>query len=128
MIIDTNLIGIRIQLTRWGRISRALGIGYPTMAATEKARVGRGGSFNGPSLPPDLAEIDYEVTISPFEHKRVIIEVYTKSGAWREHALRLGMGRDMYYDSRKRAEVYLNSRLCQPNRIIDFMQADSLSA
>jgi hypothetical protein len=128
MIIDTNLIGIRIQLTRWGRICRALGIGYPSMAATEKARIGRGGSFNGPSLPPDLEEIDHEVTIAPIEHKRVIIEVYTKTGTWREHALRLGFGKDLYYDSRKRAEVYLNSQLCKPNRNLHFMHADSLSA
>lgn len=128
MIVDTSLIGIRIQLTRWGRICRALGIGYPSMAATEKARIGRGGAFDGPSLPPDLAEIDYEVTVAPAEHKRILIEVYTKSGAWREHALRLGLGKDAYYDSRKRAEVYLNARLGQPNRNLYFRHADSLSA
>src|SRR5690242_20355740 len=100
-MIERELIWIRLKLTQWGRVCRVLGIGYPTMSATEKARIGRGGSFGGPSLPPDLEEIDHEIAVAPAEHKIVLVEVYTKSGGWRDHAVRLALGKDAYFDRKK---------------------------
>lgn len=99
---------IRIKLTDWGRRSRAIGIGYPTMAVTEKARIGRGGSFDGPSLPDDLMEIDAAVSRSPPQHKLILVECYTKDAHWREHAARLRLSADAYFRRKKKAEVYLN--------------------
>jgi hypothetical protein len=116
MKVNRKLIWIRIQLTAWGRLCRALGIGYPNMATTERARIGRGGSFDGISLPDHLAEIDYEVAVAPVEHKIVLIEAYTKSGHWTEHALRLGIGKDAYYNRKESAEMYLNTQMMDANR------------
>ena len=105
---------IRIKLSQWGRRCCAIGIGYPTMAATEKARIGRGGSFSGPCLPPDLEEIDVHVSRSPPQHKRMLVECYTKHGSWRDHAARLNLSADSYYRRKKRAEVFLYQQLkCQ---------------
>ena|SRR6188474_909871 len=104
----SNLYEIRARLTLWGRISRAIGIGYPTMAATEKARIGRGGSFGGPSLPDDLAELDVLVSRCPPQHKLILVETYTKGGNYLDHAARLRITVNAYYGRRKRAEVYLN--------------------
>jgi hypothetical protein len=107
----TDLAYLRRQLSLWGRLCRAVGIGYPTMAATEKARVGRGGAFDGPTLPDDIAEIDVCVARSPPQHKLVLVECYTKDGDYRDHAARLRLSVDSYYRRRKRAEVYLNTAL-----------------
>ena len=68
-----DLHWIRLKLYQWGRLCRAIGTGYPTMAATERARVGRGGAFDGPSLPQDLAEVDSVVAISPPQHKLILV-------------------------------------------------------
>lgn len=113
--LSTELSWIRIKLTQWGRISRAVGIGYPTMAATEKARIGRGGSFGGPSLPPDLEAIDIAVTRAPTDYRIVLVEHYTKRGDWREHAARLGWGEATYFRRKKTAEVYLNTQVTSAN-------------
>lgn len=117
MKVKHELIWIRIQLTAWGRLCRALGIGYPNMATMEKARIGRGGMSDGPSLPDDLAEIDYEIAVAPIEHKTVLIEAYTKSGNWRDHCVRLQLGKDAYFNRKESAEVYLNAQVMEPNRI-----------
>jgi hypothetical protein len=105
-----ELHSLRQYLTLWGRLSRAIGIGYPTMAATEKARVGRGGSFNGPSLPDDIAQIDVLISRSPPQHKLILVETYTKAGNYEDHAARLRLSVDAFYRRRKTAEVYLNSQ------------------
>ncbi len=112
-----DLCWIRMRLTAWGRLCRAQGIGYPTMAATERARIGRGGSFDGPRLPDDLAEIDVAVARSPPQHKLILVEVYTKEAHWREHAARLRLSADGYYRRKKSAEVYLNTALRSANGI-----------
>lgn len=105
-----ELYWIRIKLAQWGRICRATGIGYPNMAATEKARIGRGGLFER-ALPEDLAEIDLAVTRSPPQHKRILVECYTKDAHWRDHAARLQLSTDAYFRQKKKAEVYLNTSL-----------------
>jgi hypothetical protein len=122
MKINRELIWIRIQLTAWGRLCRAMGIGYPHMSTTERARVGRGGVSDGPSLPDDLAEIDYEVAVAPIEHKIILIEAYTKGGHWTEHAVRLGMNKDKYYSRKESAELYLNTQVMGANRM-DMLRA-----
>ena len=116
-MIDSDLLSIRMRLTLWGRLCRAIGIGYPTMAATEKARVGRGGLFDGPSLPQDLMVLDVAVARSPPQHKLIIVEAYTKSGDYRDHAARLNLSVDSYYRRKKSAEVYLNTALRGANEI-----------
>jgi hypothetical protein len=87
--MTADLYDIRRRLTTWGRLCRAVGIGYPTMSATERARVGRGGSFDGPTLPDDLAAIDLAVARAEPQHKLIIVECYTKGGSWQDHAARL---------------------------------------
>lgn len=106
-----ELMYLRKQLSLWGRISRAVGIGYPTMSATEKARVGRGGSYTGPSLPDDLAAIDACVSRAPPQHKLILVEAYTKDGDYRDHCARLKLSVDAWYRRKKTAEVYLNTVL-----------------
>ena len=100
----TDLTWIRRQLYAWGVINRVRGIGYPTMAATEKARVGRGGLFDGPSLPPDLAEIDWAVRQLEPTHKRIIAECYTHYGTHRDHMIRLRLPERTYFHCKKTAE------------------------
>ena len=110
-----DLQSIRMQLTLWGRLCRAMGIGYPTMSSHEKARIGRGGSFDGPTLPQDLMVLDVTVARSPPQHKLVIVEAYTKGGDYRDHAARLRLSVDAYYRRKKSAEVYLNTCLQRAN-------------
>jgi len=110
-----ELFDLRRRLTLWGRLCCAVGIGYPTMSSHEKARVGRGGVFNGPSLPEDLLAIDVAVSRAPPQHKLILVEVYTKGGHWSDHAARLRLSADSYFRRKKRAEVYLNSLLNSAN-------------
>lgn len=109
--MTSELWDLRRRLTAWGRLCRAIGIGYPTMSSHEKARIGRGGAFTGPSLPDDLMVIDVAVARSPPQHKLILVEVYTKDTHYREHAARLQLSVDAFYRRRKRAEVYLNNVL-----------------
>jgi hypothetical protein len=102
---------LRRQLSLWGRLCCAMGGGYPTMAATERARIGRGGVFDGPKLPDDIAELDVLVSRSPPQHKLILVEHYTKSGGWKDHAARLRLEKDAYFRRKKTAEVYLNTIL-----------------
>jgi hypothetical protein len=106
---------LRRQLSLWGRLCRAVGVGYPTMSTTERARIGRGGSFDGPSLPDDIAEIDALVARIPPQHKLILVEAYTKSGEWYDHAARLQLSKDAYFRRKKTAEVYLNAALMSAN-------------
>jgi hypothetical protein len=109
MNTPNEIYDLRRYLTLWGRMSRALGIGYPTMSATEKARVGRGGAFDGPSMPDDIATLDAHISRCPPQHKLIIVETYTKNGDYRDHAARLRLSVDAFYRRRKTAEVYLNT-------------------
>jgi hypothetical protein len=104
-----NLAWIRIKLCEWGLRNRARGVGYPTMATTEKARVGRGGSYAEPSLPPDLEEIDHAVTRLEPQHRMIIAECYTHRGTHEDHWIRLRMSESTYFRRKKLAEtrVYL---------------------
>ncbi len=104
-----DLQWIRIQLYQWGLRNRARGIGYPTMSATEKARVGRGGVFSEPELPPDLEEIDAAVRQLDSDNKAIISECYTHYGTHEEHMARLRMARATYFRKKNLAEkrVYI---------------------
>jgi hypothetical protein len=106
-----ELYWLRLKLGQWGRRCRAIGLGYPTMSSHEQARIGRGGAFTGPTLPPDLEEIDYAVTISPPNHKMIIVECYTKEGTRHEHAARLYLSEAAFYARKKKAEVFLYQML-----------------
>jgi hypothetical protein len=99
-----NLSWIRIKLYEWGVRNRAEGIGYPTMSSHEKARVGRGGVFEGPSLPPDLEEVDQAVRRLEPQHKMVIAECYTHRGTHDDHMIRLQMPARTYYRRKNIAE------------------------
>lgn len=112
MIRDTpELCALRSRLRLWGRICCAIGIGYAPMSSHEKARIGRGGVFDGAHIPDFLADIDACVSRAPHEHKRIIVETYTKSGTYRDHAARLALSVDAFYRHRNKAEVYLNTQL-----------------
>lgn len=104
-----DLYALRRYLAVWGRLSRAIGIGYPTMSAETKAIYGRGGAFNGASLPDDIAELDAHISRCPPQHKMILVETYTKNGNYEDHAARLRISVDAFYRRRKRAEVYLNT-------------------
>jgi hypothetical protein len=101
---ETDLCDIRRRLTMWGRLCRAVGIGYPTMSATERARVGRGGSFDGPTLPDDLAAIDVAVARVEPHHKLILVECYTKYGDWQDHAARLQLTKPTFFRRKNLAE------------------------
>jgi hypothetical protein len=95
---------IRIKLYEWGIRNRVQGIGYATMSSHEKARVGRGGRFEGPSLPPDLEEIDLAVRKIEPQHKLVIAECYTHYGTHDDHRIRLRLSRATYFRRKNLAE------------------------
>jgi len=104
-----NLNTLRSYLVLWGRMCRVVGPGYPTMSSHERAKSGRGGLFDGPYLPDDIAELDAQVARCLPQHKLILVECYTKSGDYREHAARLRLSVDAWYRRRKSAEVFLNS-------------------
>lgn len=100
--MDTHWI--RVQLAAWGVRCRARGLGLPTMSATEKARIGRGGTFEGPYLPPDLEEVDRAVgRLSP-GHRCVINEIYLHRGTHEDHMIRLRLPKWSYYRRKNLAE------------------------
>lgn len=104
MSLSTDLAWIRRQLYHWGVRNRVRGIGYPTMATTEQARIGRGGAFDGPSLPPDLLEVDWAVRQLERPHKAIITECYTHYGTHRDHMIRLHLPERTYFHCKKTAE------------------------
>jgi hypothetical protein len=106
---------LRSRLKLWGRICSAVGIGFPSMAATERARIGRGGVYSGPNIPDFLADVDHAVSTAPPQHKLVLVEHYTKGGNFRDHAARMQISVDAYYRRRNKAEVYLNTALSGAN-------------
>ena len=112
-----SLHDLRNRLRLWGLICRRMGVGYSSMSSHEKARIGRGGVFEGPNLPPDLVEIDAEVSRCPPQHRLMLVECYTKNGDWKDHIARLRHHRiiilsvSAYYRRKNSAEVYLNTRL-----------------
>lgn len=97
------------KLREWGRWVRDRGIGYPNMAATEKARVGRGGlpGQEETSYPPDIEVIDRAVAESPTDYKTIIVEHYTKTGFTTEKAAHLGISRQTYYQRKASAERHI---------------------
>lgn len=100
---------IRRQLYHWGLMNRAQGIGYPTMATMEKARIGRGGAPVGRSLPPDLEDVDIAVRRLEPQHKMVIAECYTHFGTHSDHMIRLRMPETTYFRRKKIAELRVYS-------------------
>ena len=102
---------LRAMLARWGLRCRATGIGYPTMAATEKARIGRGGAPDGPYLPPDIEEVDTAIAHLEPQHKLVIVEVYTHFGTHEDHMIRLRLPKWSYYRRKNIAEQRVNTLL-----------------
>jgi hypothetical protein len=106
----TDLTWVRMQLAAWGWRSRAVGIGYPSMSATEKARIGRGGRGDI-SLPGDLEAIDHAVSTAPLDHKRILVEAYTKQCTAHEHAAHLEIPLRTFWRRRTRAEVYVGQTL-----------------
>lgn len=102
-----NLYWLRLKLGQWGKRCMVSGLGYPTMSTHERARIGRGGVYTGPALPPDLEEIDHAVAIAPPQHKLILVECYTKYGTRQEHAARLSLSEPAFYVRKKKAEVVL---------------------
>ena len=119
-----DLTDIRMRLTLWGRLSRYSGKGYPTMAATEKARIGRGGASDGPYLPPDIQVLDAVVSRLPPQHKLVLVECYTKDGHWTDHATRLRLSVDSYFRRKKTAETFLKTSLTAQMDSLCYARAD----
>jgi hypothetical protein len=81
------------------------------MAATEKARIGRGGIPGTLELPERVQAIDVIVARSPRAHKVMLVESYTKGGTTRQHAARLGLSNGDYWRRRTRAEEHVRDRL-----------------
>ncbi len=117
-----ELSWIRRQLYQWGLRNRARGIGYPNMAATEKARIGRGGAFQEGYLPPDLEEIDLAVRLLESRDRAVIAECYTHSGTHSDHMIRLRMSEATYFRRKKVAETNV---YCLLQRDSEFLQSAS---
>jgi hypothetical protein len=115
MAIHSGIHWIRLKLYQWGRASRVSGGGYPTMSTTEKARIGRGGVFQGPNLPDDLAEVDRVIATAPPQHKLILVEIYTKEGDYRAHAVRLRLSVDAYYRRKNLAEKHVYAMLSDAN-------------
>jgi hypothetical protein len=99
-----DLHWVRRQLYYWGLRNRVQGIGYPSMATTEKARVGRGGAPDGPYLPQDLIEVDLAVRKLKPGHKEIIAECYTHGGTHSDHMIRLRLPERTYFARKKSAE------------------------
>jgi hypothetical protein len=96
------------KLYQWGKMVRDRGIGYPPMAATENARIGRGGvELMEIPFPPDLAAIDRAVSGAPSDYKAILVEHYTKHGTVQEKAAHLSISRQTYYDRKEKAEQYI---------------------
>lgn len=95
----------RRQLYQWGVRNRAVGVGYPGMASTEKARIGRGGLFCEAKLPPDLEDVDNAVRLLAPPDKMVIAECYTHNGTHVDHMIRLRMPESTYFRRKKVAET-----------------------
>jgi hypothetical protein len=106
-----NLCVARAMLSQWGRCCRAMSGGYPTMAATEKARIGRGGIPGTLELPERVQAIDVIVARSAPCYRIILVESYTKGGTTRQHAARLGLSSGDYWRRRTRAEEHVRDRL-----------------
>ncbi len=114
---------IRRQLYEWGLRNRAVGIGYAAMSSHEKARVGRGGLFCEPELPPDLQEIDVAVKKLEPQHKMVIAECYTHSGTHSDHMIRLRMPETTYFRRKKVAEMRVYCLLqCDSEKLVSVLR------
>lgn len=102
----TDIDWVRSKLYQWGRFVRERGNGYPPMAATEKARIGRGGGENTViPFPPDLEVIEQAVSALLPARKALIVEHYTKNGYPTQKAARLGIARSTYYSRKDEAEA-----------------------
>lgn len=101
----------RAMLSQWGRCCRAMSGGYPTMAATEKARIGRGGIPGTQELPERVRAIDAIVARLATSYRIILVESYTKGGTTRQHAARLGLSSGDYWRRRTRAEEQVRDRL-----------------
>jgi hypothetical protein len=108
---------LRSTLRLWGLVCRRMGVGFSSMSSHEKARIGRGGLFDGLNIPDWLAHIDHGVAASPPQHKLMLVEHYTKHGGHAEHMARLRqnhiiiLSKSAYYRKLNTAEAYLNTRL-----------------
>lgn len=114
---------LRSTLRLWGLVCRRMGVGYSSMSSHEKARIGRGGVFDGLNIPDWLAHVDHGIAISPPQHKLMLVEHYSKHGNRYDHIARLRQNHieinsvSAYYRRLNVAEVYLNSMLHGGNEI-----------
>jgi hypothetical protein len=106
-----NLCVARAMLAQWGRCCRARSEGYPTMAATEKARIGRGGIPGTSELPERVRVIDAIVARCTVSHRVILVESYTKGGSTRQHAARLHLSSGDYWRRRTKAEEHVRDCL-----------------
>lgn len=107
----TGLMWTVDLLYRWGKMVRDNGIGYPHMAATEKARIGRGGKDHSTPFTPDLEAVDRAVTKAPVDFKTILVEHYTKFGYVSEKAAHLGISRQTYYQRKASAERHIATEI-----------------
>lgn len=88
------------------------------MSTTEKARIGRGGAWDGPTLPEDLEAVDVAVARSLPQHKLILVEHYTKAGSVRDHAARLSLTRMTYWRRKDIAEKHLGNLLQSVGQVV----------
>lgn len=119
-VVPSAIHWVRRQLYEWGARNYAQGIGYPPLSVSEKMRVGRGGRFEGPSLPPDLEDVDAAVRLLEPQHKLIIAECYTHRGTHSDHMIRLRLPARSYFRRKNTAEqrVY-----CLLQRGSEFLQS-----
>lgn len=69
------------------------------------------GSIANVTMPPDIAEVDHLVCISPLLERCVLISFYTQHGNIRHKRNILGMGRVEYLAHLERGESFVAFRL-----------------
>lgn len=120
---NDGLDDLRNKLRLWGLVCRRMGVGFSSMSSHEKARIGRGGVFDGVHIPDFLADVDHGVSCSLPQHKLMLVEHYTKNGNRWDHIARLRRSHviinsvSAYYRRLNVAEVYLNTLLTSGNEL-----------
>lgn len=105
MIVDW----VKLRLALWGRWARG---GLPSMPTSSALWQSPGrGSIANVTMPPDIAEVDHLVCISPPSERQVLIVYYTQEGFFGHKAARCGMSRWHFRKTLDRAESFIAFRL-----------------
>lgn len=105
MMVD----GVKLRLAQWGRWAQG---GLPSLPTASPLWCTEGrGSVANVTMPPDIAEVDHLVCVSPLLERCVLISFYTQHGNIRHKRHILGMGRREYLGHLERGESFVAFRL-----------------